>query len=178
MVLSDSEILKQMQCGNIIIKPFRNECLGSNSYDVHLGKTLAMYEKAELDAKKENKVMYFEIPEDGFIMQPNKLYLGVTEEYTETHKCFPVLDGKSSTGRLGMSIHITAGAGDVGFKNYWTLEITVEQPLRIYAGMPVGQIIYHEVKGEVQTKYSHKKNAKYNMISDKPQPSKMYKNDF
>jgi dCTP deaminase len=90
----------------------------------------------------------------------------------------PFLEGKSSVGRLGIDIHATAGKGDVGFCNTWTLEISCTQAVRIYAGMPIGQLIYFEVSGEVQTSYSQKKSAKYNHRSVKPVPSQMWKNRF
>lgn len=142
MILSDKEILQHIESGDIVIEPFNRSCLGTNSYDVHLGKTLAVYEADILDAKAHNHVKYFEIPEEGFVLEPNRLYLGVTAEYTETHKQVPFLEGKSSVGRLGIDIHATAGKGDVGFCNTWTLEISVSQKVRIYAGMPIGQLIY------------------------------------
>jgi dCTP deaminase len=104
------------------------------------------------------------------------LYLGVTKEYTETHAHIPFLEGKSSTGRLGIDIHATAGKGDVGFCNTWTLEISVSQPVRVYAGMPIGQLIYFVVDGEIGVKYSDKKSAKYNARTIKPVESMMWKN--
>ena len=107
---------------------------------------------------------------------PSKLYLGVTEEYTETHRHVPFLEGKSSIGRLGIDIHATAGKGDIGFCNTWTLEISVRQPVRIYAGMPIGQLIYFEVSGDVDTPYNKKKSAKYNKRTIKPVESMMWKN--
>ncbi len=94
------------------------------------------------------KIDEFEIPEEGFVLEPNTLYLGVTAEYTESHAHVPFLEGKSSTGRLGIDIHATAGKGDVGFCNAWTLEISCIQPVRIYAGMPIGQLIYFAVEGK------------------------------
>src|SRR6476620_9307773 len=115
MILTDSRILEEMAKGTIKIEPYRREDLGSNSYDVHLGKYLAVYVDEELDAKKHNTIRHFEIPEEGFVLQPQHFYLGVTEEYTETHAHVPFLEGKSSTGRLGIDIHATAGKGDVGF---------------------------------------------------------------
>ncbi|MCL8000562.1 dCTP deaminase, partial [Brucella sp. 21LCYQ03] len=129
--------MTEIEEGTIIIEPFDRACLGTNSYDVHLGKYLATYRDRVLDAKKHNEIYHFEIQEGGFVLQPNTLYLGVTLEYTETHKHVPFLEGKSSTGRLGIDIHATAGKGDVGFCNTWTLEISVAQPVRIYAGMPI-----------------------------------------
>ena len=176
MILTDKEILENIDRKRIVITPFVPECLGSNSYDVHLGKTLAVYNDAVLDAKKHNQITTFEIPEDGYVLEPNTLYLGVTEEYTETHDHVPFLEGKSSIGRLGIDIHATAGKGDVGFCNFWTLEISVKLPVRVYAGMPVGQLIYFEVKGEVLTPYSTKRSAKYNERKPVPVESMMWKN--
>src|SRR4249919_1887169 len=151
MILSDKRILEEIEKGTIKIEPYDRACLGSNSYDVHLGKVLATYREHILDAKKHNEIEYFEIPQEGFVLQPGTLYLGVTEEYTETHAHVPFLEGKSSTGRLGIDIHATAGKGDVGFCNTWTLEISVAQPVRIYYGMPIGQLIYFVVAGDVKT---------------------------
>lgn len=176
MILSDSEILEEIRRGNIVIEPFRIECLGSNSYDVHLGKILAVYTDTILDARIPPTVEYIEIPPEGFVLQPNELYLGVTEEYTETHRHVPFLEGKSSVGRLGIDIHATAGKGDVGYCNTWTLEISVKKPVRVYAGMPIGQLIYFEVKGEVLNPYNRKKSAKYAERSIYPVPSMMWKN--
>ncbi len=178
MILSDTEIRKYLASGDIIIEPFRPDCLGTNSYDVHLGKYLAVYKDEVLDARKHNEVEHFEIPKEGFVLRPGKLYLGVTEEYTETHNCVPFLEGKSSVGRLGIDIHATAGKGDVGFCNTWTLEISVTQPVRIYAGMPIGQLIYFTVKGEIENYYHSKKNAKYAARSTRPVESMMWKNKF
>ncbi len=165
-----------MEKGTIMVEPFRKECLGTNSYDVHLGKYLATYENHEIDAKHHNKVKYFELPDEGFVLIPGTLYLGVTEEYTETHAHVPFLEGKSSIGRLGIDIHATAGKGDVGFCNYWTLEISCIQPVRVYPGMPVGQLIYFVVEGEIGNAYNKKTSAKYNARSPKPMESMMWKN--
>lgn len=178
MILSDKEILQEIDKGTILIEPYRRDCLGSNSYDVHLGRYLATYESRVLDAKKHNKIVEFQIPDEGFEIQPGTLYLGVTEEYTETHNHVPFLEGKSSVGRLGIDIHATAGKGDVGYCNTWTLEISCVQPVRIYAGMPVGQLIYFKVAGEVERLYHSKDNAKYNNRTLKPIESMMWKNKF
>ncbi len=178
MILSDVEILDAMSKGEIIVEPFDRSCLGTNSYDVHLGKYLACYRDDILDAKKHNEIDHFEIGEEGFVLEPNRLYLGVTKEYTETHAHVPFLEGKSSVGRLGIDIHATAGKGDVGFCNTWTLEISVSQKVRIYAGMPIGQLIYFEVRGDIENYYNRKQNAKYNDKTLRPVESMMWKNKF
>lgn len=178
MILSDTEILKSIDTGTILIEPFRKECLGSNSYDVHLGRYLAVYKNRVLDARAHNEVEEIMIPEEGYEIKPGTLYLGVTEEYTETHIHVPFLEGKSSLGRLGIDIHATAGKGDVGYCNTWTLEISCVQPVRIYAGMPIGQLIYFMVEGEVSNLYHSKKNAKYTGRTLRPIESMMWKNKF
>ncbi|MGZ5243975.1 MAG: dCTP deaminase [Bacteroidia bacterium] len=178
MILSDKKILEEIEKGTILIEPFRRDCLGSNSYDVHLGKHLACYINRVLDAREHNKIEEFKIPEEGYVLEPGTLYLGVTEEYTETHAHVPFLEGKSSAGRLGIFIHATAGKGDVGYCNTWTLEIMVIQPIRIYAGMPIGQLIYHSLDGEIEIMYKDKRNAKYNGRTVKPVESMMWKNKF
>lgn len=179
MILTDTKIKEAIQEGSIVIEPYDEENLGANSYDVHLGAELAVYRSEVLDAKKHNEVDRFFIdPEFGYVLQPGRTYLGVTEEYTETHQTVPFLEGKSSVGRLGVDIHATAGKGDVGFCNHWTLEISVHQPVRIYAGMPIAQIIYFEISGSVQTLYKDKKSAKYNKRSIHPVESMMWMNKF
>src|SRR6056297_3050300 len=162
MILTDNQILKAIKKGEVVIEPFKRDCLGTNSYDVHLAPHIATYTDKVLDARKHNKVEHKLIPEEGMIIYPDTLYLGVTMEYTESHAAVPFLEGKSSVGRLGIDIHATAGKGDVGFCNFWTLEISVKQPVRVYEGMPVGQLIYFLVEGPILTPYNSKQSAKYN----------------
>lgn len=190
MILTDREILEAIEKGQIVIDPFDRKSLGSNSYDVHLGSTLVTYSPrnpagrdlegvwprdAILDCKKELPAYYYEIPENGVVLCPGVLYLGSTLEYTETHCAVPFLDGKSSIGRLGIFIHATAGRGDIGFCNHWTMELSVVQPVRVYAGMPIGQLIYHG-SGQPIVPYNRKEGAKYNGRDPLPQPSKMWRN--
>ncbi|MGI0128998.1 MAG: dCTP deaminase [Thermoplasmata archaeon] len=176
MILSDVKIRSEMRRGHIVIRPFRPDCLGTNSYDVHLGPYLSVYSSGALDARVANPVQEFRIPKDGYVLVPGQLYLGVTEEYTETHGFVPFLEGKSSVGRLGIDIHSTAGKGDEGFCNYWTLEMSVKVPVRVYAGMPVGQLIYFEISGRVARSYSAKRTAKYRTVSAHPIASRMHLN--
>lgn len=178
MILSDSQILQEIEKGNILIEPFDRKNLGTNSYDVHLGKYLGIYKDDVLDAKRHNEIEVFEIPKEGYVLHPNTLYLGVTMEYTETLCHVPFLEGKSSVGRLGIDIHATAGKGDVGFCNTWTLEISVSHKVRVYSGMPIGQLIYFKVEGEILNYYNIKQSAKYNQRTVRPVESMMWKNDF
>ncbi len=175
MILTDNQILEEMKKGTIIVRPFNKKYLGSNSYDIHLGDTLKIYNERTLDPKKENKTVTIKIPENGVVLYPKEIYLATTNEYTETHKHVPFLEGRSSVGRLGINIHSTAGKGDIGFCNHWTLEISVNRPVKIYPKMRIGQLIYFETKGEVLTPYNKKQTAKYTKINKDPQESMIWK---
>lgn len=187
-ILSDRSILEAMDqygIGNrdksIHIAPFNRMYLGSNSYDVHLGKNVIVYTDNELDCAREPTIKNFEIPTTGWVLQPNEGYLMVTQEYTETYGYIPMLEGKSSLGRLFMAIHVTAGKGDDGFRGAWTMEVTVKKPTRVYVGMPCGQLIYHSMTTPANIPYNAKSSAKYNNNPSPdgdhiPMPSRMYKN--
>lgn len=171
MILSGKEIQKQIG-KKIFIEPFYESHLNPNSYNLTLSDELLVYEKNELDMKKVNPVERLTIPPEGLLLEPGRLYLGRTEEFTRTEDYVPMLEGRSSTGRLGLFIHVTAGFGDVGFAGYWTLEIFCIQPIRIYAGAEVCQIYYHTIEGD----YSPYCSGKY-QNNNGVQPSLMYK-DF
>ena len=169
MILSGSEIKAQLN-QNISIEPFSDEQLNPNSYNLTLHDELLVYEEIVLDMKRPNRFRRITIPEEGLVLQPNQLYLGRTIEYTETHNLVPMLEGRSSIGRLGLFVHVTAGFGDVGFCGYWTLEMFAVQPVRIYPGVQVCQIFYHSIEGDV-TEY---KSSKYQHNTD-IQPSLLFR---
>ena len=175
MILADKGILAAVEAGDIVIDPFDRANLGTNSYDVRLGRELAWYTDHIIDSKVDNPIQRHQIPDEGFTLVPNRLYLGVTAEYVGSRKYIPFLDGKSSAGRLGISVHVTAGRGDVGFANYWTMEIFVIQAVKVYAGMPLGQFIFFET-GDVLVPYDQKPGAKYHGREPHPRPSMMWKN--
>ncbi len=176
VALSDLEIKKCIANGDIVISPYDEESLGTNSYDVHLSPHLAMYRDRVLDSKVNNPLVHWEIPETGFTLMPGNFYLGTIIEYTEAHKHIPQIDGKSSSGRLSINIHATAGRGDVGFTGVWTLEIFVFVPVTVYPGMPIGQVYWDEVTGEVDRPYNSRSTSKYNNKSNIPMGSMMWKN--
>lgn len=106
-----------------------------------------------LDMHKENETIEFEIPEEGFVLQPGVLYIGRTVERTRTDKYIPMINGRSSGGRLGISIHICAGFGDIGFDGTWTLEITCVEPVRIYPNSEIAQVCFFKPYGKVKDLY-------------------------
>lgn len=171
MILSGKEIQRHIG-KEIIIEPFDQSRVNPNSYNLTLHNGLLVYENYELDMKKLNPTKRITIPEEGLVLEPNRLYLGRTNEFTKTEGFVPMLEGRSSTGRLGLFIHVTAGFGDVGFAGYWTLEIFCIQPIRIYPNAEICQIYYHSIEGD----YEPYKSGKYQNNTD-IQPSLMYK-DF
>ena len=176
MILTDKTIIDEIALKNIVIEPLIEENIGTNSVDLTLSNTLLMYTEHLLDVRKKNHYVPIIIPEDGLILKPSILYLASTVEYTETLRHVPIIQGKSSLGRLGLFVHITAGFGDVGFKGHWTLELTCVQPVRIYAGMKIGQICYHDISEMPYTDYASKSDAKYSNQGKDPVASKNYKN--
>ena len=197
MQLTGPEILRRMQLQNphnpdgkpdITITPFDEKCLGSNSYDLHLGKQLKIYKntlpygmypaleyhKGRVYSMPRNprflldpcdaeshKTTELEIPNHGVILSPSIGYLGHTVEYTETYNLFPYIDGKSSVGRNFILNHHTAGRGDDGFCGQWTLEIKTLYPTVVYPDMRIGQIYYEEFTG-ARKPYNQNTTSHYN----------------
>jgi dCTP deaminase len=177
-ILLKDEILNEYQNGNIHIEPYNISQLGPNSYDVKLGNTLKIYNNVMdngemiLDVKTNNNTMTIDIPEEGLVLRPGTLYLGTTVEAVGSDHYVPMYEGRSSMARLGIQSHISAGFGDVGFKSKWTLEIIVIHPVRIYAGMKIGQIYFHTINQASNIK-TNRYNGKYKYQND-PQQSKSY----
>jgi dCTP deaminase len=169
MILSGEEIREQLN-RNIVIEPFHESNLNPNSYNLTLHNELLVYEEVVLDMRHSNRTRRIVIPEEGLVLSPNQLYLGRTLERTETHNLVPMIEGRSSIGRLGLFVHITAGFGDVGFCGYWTLEMFAVQPVRVYPGVQICQIFYHQLSGP-HIEYA---SEKYQNASD-IQPSLLYR---
>ena len=144
MILSGLEIKKHIN-REIIIDPFDESRLNPNSYNLSLHNELLIYANKILDMKQQNQTQKILIPSEGYLLEPGKLYLGRTNEFTKTEKFIPMLEGRSSIGRLGICIHVTAGFGDVGFAGYWTLELFCVQPVKIYPDVQIAQIYYHTI---------------------------------
>lgn len=162
MILTGQEIIKRRDIGQIVIDPWNVDQVNPNSYNVTLHPKMEIYSrsilstvegespifKGYLDSKSKNETIPITIPENGLKLLPGTVYIARTNEHTETHGLVPMLNGRSSLGRLGLFIHVTAGFGDIGFKGTWTLEIVVVEPLMIYPNIKIGQIYYQETVGE------------------------------
>lgn len=166
MILSGEEIRKRLGV-DIKIDPFCPSQLNPNSYNLTLHSELLVYEEVVLDLKEPNRFRRIDIPVEGLVLSPNQVYLARTVEHTETHKLVPMIEGRSSIGRLGLFVHVTAGFGDAGFRGFWTLEMFAIQPVRIYAGVQICQIFYHTLEGDVQeykSKYQNNKDIQPSLL--------------
>lgn len=188
MILSDTKILKEIDKGSIVIKPFDIKNINPTGYDLHLDSKIEILHLRKssnqnskyftypndfyIDCKKEVDTECVEIAEEGFLLRPNELYLARTVEFTETNKYVPFIEGKSGLARLGLSVHSTAGKGEIGYTNYFTLELTCVYPTIIYPNMPIAQIYYQKIKGKVSNTYKNKKN---NYNKSKSLKSQYYK---
>jgi dCTP deaminase len=155
MILTGSEIELQVSLGRIVISPFDVTQLNPNSYDFRLGNVLKVYDEPVLDVRRPNTVRTLHLGEDGIVLQPDRIYLGSTEEVMGSDSYVPIIRARSGTARLGLFIHVTADLIDIGSVNQWTLQLHAVQPLRIYPGMLLGQVTFWRTEGAV-TLYSGK----------------------
>lgn len=172
MILSGLKIAEEVKAGRIYISDFDEKRLNPNSYNLRLADEILIYDFQLLDMKRDNAYTVSTIPESGYVLEPGLIYLARTMERTRTDCYVPMLEGRSSVGRLGIFIHATAGFGDVGFDGYWTLELSCVQPVRIYPGVEICQIYYHTIDGDFVPYRSGKYQGNHGV-----QPSMLWK-DF
>jgi dCTP deaminase len=160
MILTGSEIKKYLRNGDIVISPFNEEQLNPNSYNYRLGDVLTYKEDS-------GEYKTIKLPEEGFILYPNRVYLGHTFEVLGSRKCAMSLIGRSSTGRLGLFLQVSADLGHTGAEHKWTLELVAAKPIKIYPNMIIGQISFWENYGEATlyeegySSYSEPQISKY-----------------
>ncbi|MGA5284891.1 dCTP deaminase [Streptomyces griseoincarnatus] len=149
MILTGDEILRQRELGRIQIEPFDADMANPNSFNYRLGAMLRVHTSKVIDALGEQPLEEIKIPEEGLVLEPGRIYLGTTLEKIGGDTFVPHLIGRSSTGRLGLFLQYSAPLGNIGAAHCWTLEIKVVQPLRVYAGMRVGQVTFWRAEGRV-----------------------------
>jgi deoxycytidine triphosphate deaminase len=171
VILTGKEIAEECAVGRIIIDPFDDTHVNPNSYNFRLGETLRVYTSFPLDPKVINPSTEVNIGSEGFVLQPNRLYLGSTVEVMGSDYYAPTFAARSSVARLGLFIHLSASLGDIGFIGQWTLQLFTIHPLRVYSGMRIGQIMWWKPQGEIKL-YSGKYQS-----SQGPQSTLIYK-DF
>lgn len=154
-MINKNVILEQLKEKSIYVSDCDDK-IGKNCIYVTLGKILKVYDVPMLDVKTQNHSKTIIIPETGLILEPNKLYIGSTNEYTKTYGFVPLLSGLTELAIMGMEIHITAGFGDNGFEGTWTLEIICANPTIVYPDMLIGKIYYYPLIGDSSITYNGK----------------------
>ena len=149
MILSGIKIEEEVREGRITILPYDKSNINPNSYNYTLGDYVKVYKNNVLDSKRKEETEIIEIPDEGLVLEVNKVYLGFTKEIIGSDHYVPIITGRSSTGRLGLFVQITSDLVDVGFKGNLTLQLHATQPVRIYKGMKIGQITFWKIYGDV-----------------------------
>lgn len=176
MILSDKTILQELQAGNIVIDPFNLKHLNPNSVDLTLAPVFKMYTERVLDPRKENKFIESVIPEHGYILEPGEVYLyACNERIGVKNNIRAKVEGKSSLGRLGLFIHVTAGFIDTGFEGSLVLELVATRRVLVYPNMKICQVEFARVEGEILETYDQKAGSKYHGQTG-VQESLMHKN--
>jgi len=171
MILTGPKIKEKVDSKEIVIEPFNKDQLNPNSYDFRIGSKLLVYKNNILDTRNKNETKEIEIHKSGYVLQPDRLYLGHTIETVGSKKYVPIVRGKSSTGRVGLFIHITADLIDIGYVGQYTLMMHTVQPVKIYPKMRIGQVTFWRVFGDINL-YDGKYQG-----GDGPQASEVYR-DF
>lgn len=149
MILSGIKIEEEVSEGRITILPYNKDNINPNSYNYTLGDYVKVYKNNVLDSKIKEETEIIEIPDEGLVLDTNKVYLGFTKEIIGSDYYVPIITGRSSTGRLGLFVQITSDLVDVGFKGNLTLQLHATQPVRIYKGMKIGQVTFWKIYGDV-----------------------------
>ncbi|WP_333738166.1 dCTP deaminase domain-containing protein [Streptomyces sp. IBSBF 2806] len=149
MILTGNEIEREWANGRITIEPFTPEQVNPNSYNFRLGRTLRVYRNLPLDAKQTNEFDEIEIPDEGYVLEPGRLYLAHTIEVLGSKVYAPTFAARSSVARLGIFINLSASLGDIGFTGQWTLQLYTLNRVRVYPGINIGQMMWWRPQGEI-----------------------------
>jgi len=147
MILTGKEITREVGRGTISIEPFLTEQINPNSYNYRLSETIK-----EFRFMKGFKPVFQEvsIPREGYVLIPHQLYLAHTFEIIGSKKYAMSLIGRSSIGRLGLFLQVSANLGHTTSKHQWTLELVATKPIKVYPHMIIGQVSFWKNKGEIE----------------------------
>jgi dCTP deaminase len=149
MILTRSEIHAEVCNKNIVLEPYAPAQLNPNSYNYRLGPILREVrpESSLGDAVPDGEPFAIEV--SGTLLQPGRVYLGHTVETIGSNKYVVSLMGRSSVGRLGLYLQLSADLGNLGDAHRWTLELTCVQPIVVYPNMLIGQVTFWVPRGVV-----------------------------
>lgn len=139
MILTGACIVDAVAKNEIIISPFKKQLVNPNSYNYRLGSSLKVFKKFVATRSIFTEI---KIPKEGYVLDAKKLYLGHTLEILGSTKYAMSLIGRSSIGRLGLFLQVSANLGHTTSCHQWTLELYPIVPIRVYPGMIIGQISF------------------------------------
>jgi dCTP deaminase len=185
MILSDGEIARRLDEGDLVVEPLADPELQIQpaSVDLRLGRTFLEFRHANIpcihpDSEREvaEYVEETEVDEDGeYVLHPGDFVLGTTRERVEIpDDLIAHLEGRSSLGRLAIVVHATAGICDPGYCGQITLELSNlgRAPVALTPGMRISQLTFTELTGPADRPYGSERGSKYQGQSG-PQASKI-----
>ncbi len=149
MILTGTAIYNEWKQNKITIEPFCRENVNPNSYNFRLDRILKTYDEDVVDAKKINHFKTIEISDDGYILEPYKLYLANTVEVLGSDYFVPTYNARSSVARLGLFINLSATLCDIGFKGQITMQLYPVNPVKVYPNMNIGQMMFWKPQGKI-----------------------------
>jgi dCTP deaminase len=185
VILSDRDLLAEINKGSIIIEPFDPACVQPSSIDVKVSNLFRVFRNhsaAVLDVKKDltDLMDLVEVPEgEAFMLHPDEFALGSTlERVGVPNNLVARVEGKSSLGRLGLVIHSTAGFIDAGFDGHVTLELSnlANLPITLYPGMTIGQISFITMTSPAEKPYGSGAHGSKYQGQRGPTPSRYFEN--
>ena len=185
VILSDRDLLAEINKGSIIIEPFDPACVQPSSIDVKVSNLFRVFRNhsaAVLDVKKDltDLMELVEVPEgEAFMLHPGEFALGSTlERVGVPNNLVARVEGKSSLGRLGLVIHSTAGFIDAGFDGHVTLELAnlANLPITLYPGMKIGQISFITMTSPAEKPYGSGAHGSKYQGQRGPTPSRYFEN--
>lgn len=151
MILTGVEIAAARLRGEVVIEPFDQKFIEPNSYAFHLGSEILEFDGQVFDPREPPIGQARTVPLTGFVLQPDRFYLGHTLERIGGVSVSSELYANHSTAGLGMWVQTSAPLGHVGAVINWTLEICVTQPLRVYPNMRLGKICFWKNFGSINS---------------------------
>ena len=185
VILSDRDLLAEINKGSIIIDPFDPACVQPSSIDVKVSNLFRVFRNhsaAVLDVKKDltDLTELVEVADgEAFMLHPGEFVLGSTlERVAVPSHLVARVEGKSSLGRLGLVIHSTAGFIDAGFDGHVTLELAnlANLPITLYPGMKIGQISFITMTSPADKPYGSGAHGSKYQGQRGPTPSRYFEN--
>ena len=155
MILTGPEIVRRRAAGELTLEPFREDFVNPCSYNYRLGPVLRTHAVEPVDPRRDQPLAELVIPSGGIVLQQHRVYLGTTVEEIGGVDTVPCLIGRSSLGRLGVFVQFAADMGNTGASHRWTLEIEAVQPVRLHAGMIIGQVSFWTTVGDLTPYRGH-----------------------